>query len=346
MVQDHIDVFFSYSWAAEAEDPDLRDWCRAIASIINSALKLKFNSGVNKYNYYLDRDKSLTGESIKEVIERSINSSRVFVAIVSDYYNTEYCLDEATMFRNLAGKVEWDLSQRLSIIHVQRDTDINPHWWPDPLKGADGKPLLCDRFFDERTGYPIGYPLTDPRELIKIPELRMALGRLTYEIGQKVANIRRTEAIKATHREQSQKRELNPTLFFEAELVDNDRWQNLVSELRSGQSNVVPVIGPKDMDKVTWKEWNRCDGVVMLHSRPDDEIQSRVVGAHWVRRELIANVARNAASHTHSQGGTAGVRLDCVVLDEQGELYLPELLNQFGFRHARSVDEVFQVMRQ
>jgi hypothetical protein len=303
---ENYDVFFSYAWATATEDPTLRDWCRYVADTISILLSQQFNAKPPRFSRYLDRDAARAGQDLSVLLKGAVERSSVFVVLVSDYYDSPYCLDEASWFAQRMTDAGLDMANHLCILRVQPSSR---EWWPPQLTGKDGKPLLYLDFCD-----PNGRPFGMTNFLMKgpTPELAGPIEKAALEIGQKLATIRNNQNAKEAYRN-AQRPPDDPVVFFEAETGDLARWSDCLPHLRDDVPSIVLPAGPLPATAADCAAFTDCNGLVMLRSRGTDDIGSRIKRAYQLRRQLSKQGA-NDANLTRDAGGAA---LPWVLLDEQ-----------------------------
>jgi hypothetical protein len=275
------DVFFSYAWANRTEDPHFRDWCRKIADTISTLLKQRFNGDGVTFRSYLDRDQNKSGQDIALELQTASQSSAIFVAMVSDYYDSYYCQQEVSWFFDQLTANGAGPADHVCILRMQ---DVQAGKWPARLKGLNGAPLSYMDFCNA-SGQPI-----DMAKFVlngSLDGLAEPVEKAAIEIADKLVSIRKRLEAKATYR-RSQQRPDRPLLFFEAEAKDRERWAECGRRLKDVPSIVLPARDPIPANAAAnGKTFAGCDGLVLLRSRSEDEIGDRIKSAYLQLRTIF-----------------------------------------------------------
>lgn len=276
------DVFFSYAWALEAtEDRHLRDWCRAVADGIVTLLRQRFNVGGRRFAYYLDRDESKSGQALGEVLKAAAENSAVFVAMVSDYYAADWCQKEVDWFCDRIAATGSALADHIYIIRVQAPSEGA---WPPRLTGPDGAPLLYRDFCNDR-----GQPINMAEFMFRSPTpgLAQPIEQATLEIGDKLKAMQAKLKARSDYRS-SRTPPPEPLLYFEAEPQDAARWSACGRVLQDVPSIILPAEKPVPANEMADADalYADCDGLVLLRSRPGDNIVPRVKRAFRDLRQI------------------------------------------------------------
>lgn len=276
------DVFFSYAWALEAtDDPHFRDWCREVADGIASLLRVRFNTNGRKLEVYLDRDKGKPGQALSEKLKAAAERSAVFVAMVSDYYQTDWCQREQDWFCDQIAADGAALADRVCILRVQATSEGT---WPKRFADPGGGPRVYLDFCDKG-----GQPINLAEFLYKAPTpgLAQPTEQAALDISAKLDAIKLHLLARAAY-ESSRLPPDSPVLYFEAEPKDQPQWSELVRVLERMPNIVLPAQSPVPADAVTDAEqaYGACDGMVLLRSRPGDNIVPRVKRAYQDLRRI------------------------------------------------------------
>ena len=312
------DVFFSYAWALEkTEDPFLRDWCRLVADRIATLLRQRFNAGDRPFKHYLDRDQSKSGQALSEALKAAAEGSAVFVAMVSDYYEGDWCRKEQDWFCDRLAAEGALLSDHLYIIRVQASsTGV----WPKRLTGPDGTPLLYQDFAD-KSGQPIN--MAEFMFQSPTPALAQPIGQAAIEIAAKL-NAIGTKLRARAELDGSSVPPDEPLLYFEAEPQDAARWSECGHVLQGVPSIILPAQAPIAANQVDDAPFADCDGLVLLRSRSGDNIVPRVKRAYRDLRQINGK---------HRTNNTPEVRW--VLLDDLDEAP-PADIAPFQIRRVRA----------
>ena len=304
------DVFFSYAWALEAtEDPYLRDWCRKVADKVAALLRVRFNKDRSRFRAYLDRDAAKSGQALVDELKAAAERSAVFVAMVSDYYQADWCRKEQDWFCDRVAADGAALAEHVCIIRVQT---TSADAWPRRLTGPDGAPLLYLDFCD-----PHGEPIDMAEFVIEAPtpDLAQPIEQAAVEIGDKL-NAIRAKLIARAEYESSRLPPDSPVLYFEAEPQDLMRWTEFGRVLEQVPNIVLPARCPVPADAVTDADqaYGDCDGMVLLRSRPGDNIVPRVKRAFQDLRRI-----------NKEHGGKGRAKVPWVLLDGLDEPPPPDI---------------------
>jgi hypothetical protein len=276
-----FDVFFSYAWAAEAtEDDHLRNWCRAVADGISTLLRQRFNASKRRFSAYLDRDHSKSGDALSETLERATRRSAVFVAMVSDYYESGWCQKEQDWFCDQIAAEGVALADHVFIIRVQAPSE---GVWPKRLAGVDGTPLRYCDFCN-----PHGQPINMAEFMLRVPTPGLAwpIEQAALEIGEKLKAIETKVRARAEY-ESSRLPPEGSVLYFEAERQDVERWSACGRVLQEVPSIILPAEGPVAANEVgSDAPFADCDGLVLLRTRHGDNIVPRVKRAFRDLRQI------------------------------------------------------------
>jgi hypothetical protein len=279
------DVFFSYAWASNTGESDLRDWTRKVATVISSLLRVRFNGVTSGFAPYLDRDANIAGADLDKKLEGAATTSAIFVAIVSSFYNTPYCEREVQWFCDQIRKEGAPLDDRLYILRVQTAPT-----WPELLKGQNGEPRLYLDLCDIR-GQPVGLA-----QFIVDGSLKGAadgIEKAALEIGDKLVTLREQIVARDAY-QRSLRPPTDPLIFLEAERTDQARWAAFADFIKGGPSIVMPASQTAvPADEISSADFDGLDGLVLLRSRATDEIGSRIKTAYLRRRAIYAEKNRN-----------------------------------------------------
>lgn len=278
------DVFFSYAWAIEeTHDPSFRDWCRAVADDVTKLLRQSYNHpGQPEVRIFLDRDVTRSAQDLRTELQSASESSAIFVALVSNFYESEYCREEAAWFCDKLAKSGADFADHVCVLRVQ---DFQAHALPPQFLHNGEAPLHLD--FCDPDGQPIN--MSEFMCCAPKPDLAQPIRNAALEIKDKIKKIREKEA--ALVEIEGQLRPDKQIVFVEAETCDLVRWSEVAQHLQINRNIVLPEAPPPTpatavaMTKITY---GRCDGLLMLRCRPGDDIKPRVTQAYRDRREMLA----------------------------------------------------------
>lgn len=275
------DVFYSYAWATNPTgDPALCNWTRMVADTISRLVRVRFGS-VGKFKPYLDRDANeYSAAELDATLQRAAESSAIFVAFISPYYQSDYCQKELSWFLERVKKQGSVLTDRMCLYVVQH---VPSEQWPRPLREGSGTQLFYKEFHDGH-GQPLemaAFLLGAPTPLLAQPTQNAAL-----EIGNKLEMMRTRAAAKSGYWGASRRK---PVLYLEAEQKDEARWTEHRQELKKAANIILPAAAPPTPataladGKATYAD---CDGVVLLRSRENDDIGSRLSRAYRDLRDI------------------------------------------------------------
>lgn len=278
------DVFFSYAWAIEeTHDPSFRDWCRAVADDITKILRQSYNHpGQPEVRIYLDRDMTRSAQDLRKELQGAAENSAIFVALVSNFYESEYCRDEAAWFCEKLAKSGADFADHVCVLRVQdfQTRALPPHFL------RNGEAPLYLNFCDDD-----GQPTNMPEFLngASRPDLAQPIRNASLEIKDKIKKIREKEA--ALVEIDGQLRPDEKIVFVEAETRDLVRWSEVARQLQINRSIILPEAPPPTPATaiaMTNISYGNCDGLLMLRCRTGDDIKPRVTQAYRDRREMLA----------------------------------------------------------
>lgn len=275
------DLFFSYAWAEKANGAVLRDWSRMVADKITQLVGVRFNSSA-QLAPYLDRDVNThTGIQLDASLRAAAESAAIFVAMISPYYKSDYCQKELNWFLDRSTNDGAKVTERLCLYLVQDGDDLQ---WPDKLREPSGSRLLYTSFYGEG-GLPLdiaAFINGAPTPLLAEP-IRLAV----LEIGSKIKELRDKLDARVKY-EESQRRPFNPVVFLEAEKEDEMRWAERRRQLEAANIILPATAPPTPATAVPnpGATYSECDGIVLLRSRPDDDIGSRIKKAYQDRRQI------------------------------------------------------------
>jgi hypothetical protein len=274
------DVFFSYAWATNTGDPYLRDWCRKIADTIVTLLKQRFNGDNVNFHAYLDRDQAKTAQDLDQELQAATGRSAIFVAMVSNYYTSDYCQREMNWFCDKLAVDRAAIADHVCVLRMQKVGDGK---WPSRFTAANGAPLMYLDFCNS-SGQPIDmakFMLNGSLEGLADPVEKAAL-----EIADKISEIGKKLSAKAEF-QRLQKLPDMPLFFIEAETRDRQRWTECGLRLKEVPGIVLPALGPMPATATpNGTAFSGCDGLVMLRSRPEDEIGERIKSAYLLLRTI------------------------------------------------------------
>jgi hypothetical protein len=279
--QYQYDVFFSYAWGTASGDNNLRDWSRAVATATASLLRQRFNGTGKTFDFYLDHNENRSGDDLDSKLEEEVKRSAIFVALISPYYSSPYCMQEAAWFCEANGLKGEGLAERLCLLRVQTTPDQG---WPEQFKGSSGKPLLYIDLCNEH-GQPRSMAkYTFEKILAGLAEL---IEQTALEIADKISTLEsRLRAQEAYRRSQAPPD--RPLFFFEAEPVDRARWAECGKQIKGVPSIVLPARDPKPATSISPEDdLQGCYGILMLRSRSDDDFGRRIKSAYLHRQKLF-----------------------------------------------------------
>jgi hypothetical protein len=274
------DVFFSYGWGTKTGDQHLKNWSRAVADALHSLLSQRFNGESSELISFLDRDDTKTGDDLDEKLMSAVRGCGIFVAMVSNFYDTEYCQKEVNWFCDKIISEEAALADRVCILRIQSVPEAK---WPRRLRSQSQAPLLYLDFCNAQ-----GQTLGMGQFLLggSLGELAGPVEKAAIEIGDKIQTMLRS--IKARQQyANSQRLPVDPVLFFEAEVDDRSQWELFVKRLEDVPSIVLPPLSPTPATDVTPDEFMNCDGLLMLRMRKGDNFKRRIGQAYMHRRTLF-----------------------------------------------------------
>jgi hypothetical protein len=273
------DVFFSYAWGTATGDPNLRDWTRAVADATVSLLSTRFNDGARSFKPYLDRNEFRSGIDLDVELKQAAESTGIFVAFVSRFYDAPYCRKEVEWFCEGLGLNGGQLSERVCVIRIQETPD---DLWPVRFRGSAGSPLGYRDLSDD-SGEPRSF--ADFVVEKRLSGLADQVREIALEIADKITSIAKLEEVQKKYG--SQKPPVRPMYFLEAEPTDQPKWAECGKRIREVPSIVVPARAPKPATAMSPDEVKTFDGIVMLRSRPDDDFSRRIASAYFSRRKLF-----------------------------------------------------------
>jgi len=277
------DVFFSYAWADKTGDELLRDWSRAVADAVSRRLRLRFNAGERPLTAYLDRDVSRSGGDLDVELKQAAERSAVFVALISPYYQSEYCQKEVDWFCDSVALNGEALVDRACLLKIQR---INNGFWPERFNGIAGKPLLYKDLCDNN-GEPIGISNFDFTKRLSGEDLAKLIDDIVLEVADKISNLERILKAQAEYAH-TQTPPDKPLYFLEAEPKDQQRWAEYSKSLRGVPSIVLPAGMPKPATAISADaDLKGCNGMLLLRTPSDDDFSQRIKSAYLHRRELF-----------------------------------------------------------
>lgn len=281
------DVFFSYAWAANAGDPDLRDWSREVIDKTVRLLRPRYDVKGPLFKQYLDRNEARAGQDLDVDLKHAAERSGIFVALISPYYNAEYCLKEVEWFcDSLKGDA---LADRVCLIRIWATDD---EIWPSRFKGVSGGPLIYIDLCDEH-GQPLSFAsFVLERKLLGIAD---SVQKVALEIAYKVDSLVKRLLAQEQYR-LLQTPPDRPVYFLEAEPTDACKWEECSKHIRDVPSIVVPPGVPKPATEMSPADVKEFDGIVMLRSRPDDDFGRRIASAYRSRRRLFLDPSNEKAS--------------------------------------------------
>jgi hypothetical protein len=281
------DVFFSYAWATKSGDADLRDWSRKVIETTLRLLRPRYGVKAPEFKQYLDRNEACAGQDLDVDLRRAAERSGIFVALISPYYNAEYCLKEVEWFcESLNGDT---LADRVCLIRIWATDDET---WPNKFKGISGRPLIYIDLCDEH-GQPLGfaYFVTEG----KLEKLADLVQEIAFQIAYKIDCLAKRLIAQEQYR-LLQTPPDRPMYFLEAEPNDKPKWAECSKHLREVPSIVLPAGEPKPATAMSPDDVKAFDGIVMLRSRPDDDFSRRIASAYASRRRLFVDPKNEKAS--------------------------------------------------
>jgi hypothetical protein len=278
------DVFFSYAWAeGETNDQALRDWSRMVADQISTLIKVRF-SKVGTLNRYLDRDvNNKSGIELDKSLQKAAEKAAVFVAMISPYYDSDYCQKELCWFLDRAAIEGGTCAERLCLFVIQDDDELK---WPSRLRELNGTRLLYKKFHSE-SGQPL--ELASFLNRAPTPLLAAPIEDAALEIGNKIKAMKDKMQARIDY-EVSQRVPDNLIVFLEAEKEDEVRWAERRRQLREEGANIILPAKAPPMPATSLQNpattYIGCDGMVLLRSRADDAIGERIKRAYLDRRQI------------------------------------------------------------
>jgi hypothetical protein len=270
------DVFYSYPWSLETDDVALREWSRMVIDQINKMIRVSLNSHGRHITPYLDRDTSVSGESLDQTLKAAIEKAALVVFFIGEFSGGDYCKKELDWFLEAMRAKGASVAERASIFRIQPVTDE----WPPQLVDGNGKKLTYKDLCNEDGPLDMAEFLNETAR----PLLPAAVRSAVLEIVQKLRDIKDAIAARETYR-QSQKPPNRPVMYFEAERSDEMRWSEVSLTLSTAPSIVLPGPTPATEDPIAL--YRDCDALVMLRSRLDDNISERIRRAYLGRRQIL-----------------------------------------------------------
>lgn len=283
------DVFFSYAHGVEAlrGQLDMREWSRRVIDRVGEfvVMSLAEEAGGENVDWYLDRDKSVTGEPLTESLESAVKDSAILVVLMSPQYHKSWAYKELKWYFENAKKDGRGLRQCV-LLEIQRTPDAA---WPEELRDSAGERLLSQRLYDEN-GLPIGFE--EFTETGKLSFTGGLLTRMAVEIKDKLLDLRkRLRAQQAMAEILGQELPDDLLIYLDAELQDEKTWQSRRQTLAGSNAVVLPD-GPSESEMVERSDnmlsvYKDCDGLVLHRVRKDDLVAVRVRRAYQDRKTLL-----------------------------------------------------------
>jgi hypothetical protein len=286
------DIFVSYAHAeVETKAPLIRDWSRHAAGRLQDLLATALNVDAgpgSEVQVFFDDRVLVSGQPVTQTLREKVQRSALLLVFMSPLYPKKgWCLDELEWFFQQANQ-DGRRQEHCTVLRIQ---PLREDAWPKRLRDERGRAVLFHDFVDPRTEL---LPLC--LDNLGASQLSEALLEPFIELQRKLRSLRsQLEARRRLTVSIPQKPADRPVIYLDAAPDEEALWRNLKGELRDvaivRPVNLTQANGDEDpLDRAQQRQrrrdFERSDGLVLLHSGRDSWLEDTVATSYFDRRLL------------------------------------------------------------